>query len=179
MDRNVLPQIIFNSIRYSAVRPEIINMLITKIEEFQLSAFLTTGVNKRVIEILFTHTPSNDGDVTFFGEDWLTYLMELDNEINSMGLGEQFEILYGNFCNHYLDIIGTRSIILGDDSLVDELDIEERASLKFIKMVWFILNNIVSFKECIQGILFNNGSVPGYDENQPIESMDGDIGGYN
>lgn len=176
MDRNILPQIIFNSIRFSAVRPEVINMLISKLEEYQLSNYLSTGTIQSVVELLFTHTETNNTNI-YYGEEWLTYLMELDSEINSIGAGEQFELLYENYCNHYLDIVGTRSAILKDDSLIDELNIQERASLKYVKLVWFIVSNIAPFKECINGILYNGGNMnlSTYDENQPTESMEGDL----
>lgn len=178
MDRNILPQIIYNSIRFSAIKPEIINMLVSKLDEIQLSNFLSTNVIKRVIELLFTKEKSNDDNYSFFGEDWLTYLMELDYEINSMGLGEQFEFLYSNYCNHYLDVVGIRGSILGNDALDDELDIEQRASLRFVKLVWFMVSNISSYKNVFNDLLFSGGSnmnLSAYDENQPIGSVDGDL----
>lgn len=181
MDPGMMGQVIRSSIRYSDVDPRIIYNLVMKLDKYQLSGLLSVAVINDIYELLFTHSNKTDESNIYYGEYWFTYLMELSDTLISIGGQEQFDITYENYCKFYVEMVGVRTemIAKGDytNAMEDELDIAERSSPIFIKMIWLIVSNIVMFKETLDEILYSNGGNPIiYNEDVPAESMEQQYG---
>lgn len=177
MDPGMMGQIIRTSIRYTDVDPRIIYNLVMKLDKYQLSGLLSVAVINDIYELLFTHKNTTDETNIYYGEYWFTYLMELSDAILSIGGQEQLDIAYDNYRKFYVEMVGIRSDMIskGDytDAMEDEMDIEDRSSPIFIKMIWVIVSNIVMFKETLEDILYNQGGNPSlYNEELPQESME-------